>query len=388
MQNELNIQKYLRAGGSLEKLTEDFGIYSTVKDGKVILTYDQIESSKCKAHPIVKECRGLILYTDNYDTAAMSFERFFNYGETGAEALGNDFSKLLCLPKLDGTLITLWNDRTDSKWKVSTRGMMYAEGRVGTLSTKSFADLFWEAVKDTNIPDFADQGTLGNDISYIFELTSPENRIVTPYTTSRATLLTMRNKKGFGEFLHGTLAHTARDLNVDYVKPVPMTDWQTLLSMQGLAAMDEGYVLVEETNDLSHKRVKVKNPAYLAISHTVQAPTEKNFLRLVQEGAKTGAVDEYLVYYPEYTPMFHDIMDKLDIILYRLIGDWANLSGVEDRKTFALYAKETPFPNIMFLLKDGRICRPGEVSTEEKPGIVEYLYSLSTEKLLDMIRKV
>jgi hypothetical protein len=43
------------------------------------LNYDQIESAK--AHPVVMECRGLILSYPHGEVVARSFDRFFNYGE-------------------------------------------------------------------------------------------------------------------------------------------------------------------------------------------------------------------------------------------------------------------------------------------------------------------
>ena len=45
------------------------------------LSYDQLESPK--GHPIVRECRGLILSaSDNWNVVAYPFNRFANQGET------------------------------------------------------------------------------------------------------------------------------------------------------------------------------------------------------------------------------------------------------------------------------------------------------------------
>jgi hypothetical protein len=50
----LNVQKYLQSGKTLENLSDDFGIKSNPhpEDGRVILNYDQIDSSKHKMEPI------------------------------------------------------------------------------------------------------------------------------------------------------------------------------------------------------------------------------------------------------------------------------------------------------------------------------------------------
>ena len=61
---ELEVQKYLRAGKTLENLKEEFGISANQHGGYkklYSLKYDQIDSHSVRSHPIVRECRGLIL---------------------------------------------------------------------------------------------------------------------------------------------------------------------------------------------------------------------------------------------------------------------------------------------------------------------------------------
>lgn len=74
----LEVQKYLKTH-SLEELKDEFDINYKEYDDRVILKY-RIDS-KPKFHPIVKECRGLILSLPNFDVIARGFDRFFNYGE-------------------------------------------------------------------------------------------------------------------------------------------------------------------------------------------------------------------------------------------------------------------------------------------------------------------
>ncbi len=110
----LNVQKYLKYGKTIEDLAAELGIKSQKHDTLplVILNYDQIESPK--THPIVRECRGLILNSDTYDLVAKSFNRFFNWGEVADELKLFDFSDFYTSTKEDGSLVTLFY--FDDKW--------------------------------------------------------------------------------------------------------------------------------------------------------------------------------------------------------------------------------------------------------------------------------
>lgn len=97
----LEVKKYLQLN-SLEKLTEEFAIKvrrHSKYPNLVGLVYCQIDSPKL--HPIVRECRGLILdETNNWSVVAYPFFRFFNYEEGGADKI--DWNTATTYTKLDG----------------------------------------------------------------------------------------------------------------------------------------------------------------------------------------------------------------------------------------------------------------------------------------------
>jgi hypothetical protein len=372
----LHIQSELKSGKTIPEVCDPLGIKYTIKDGKAIFTYDQIESPK--THPVVRECRGLVLYTNNFDVAAFPFERFFNYGESGADVFPGDLSRCLVLPKLDGSMCNLWWDRKTDEWHVSTRSMLYAEGSVNNLTDKTFADLFREAFSKTRLKDptnlFISTLSEAAITTFTFELTSPLNRIVTPYKELNITLLTTRrNDEDLSENSLEKTRRWAEQIGCDVLKPVPITDWQELLKMQGLAATDEGFVVVRESKQGSHKRVKVKNPAYLAISRLVSSISERAFMELIQQNGQ----DEYLVYYPEHREYVDKLLRGLSKMQSIIKNDWLELYNIEDRKTFALEAQKRMFPSILFSMRDKRITN---LSID--------LLLLRTDNLLDMVRRV
>jgi hypothetical protein len=300
----------------------------------------------------------------------MAFERFFNLGESGAEDLGEDLSKCLVLEKLDGTLISLWWDRTANKWQCSTRGMLYADGTVGQLSTKTFSQLFWEAW--ANNPDKTDINQLNKSFVYVFELTSLENRIVTPYEKTGIHLLTIRDLTTLHELSRAGALAEARRLLLPIVYSVHALDWESLRQMQGKEVTYEGYVVVKESIG-SHRRVKVKNPAYLAISRLFgKGTTEKALMEMI----KCGDWPEFLTYYPQYESNFkhlQGVFQKLCDIVRRDYGDLVNIT---ERKDFAQAATQKMFPSLLFAMRDGKI------TTLEKDLL---LYPV--EKLLILMHK-
>ena len=59
-------------------------------------------------HPVVRECRGLVLHAQTHDLVARSFPRFFNWGEMAEEMKGFDFSDFTVHTKEDGSLVLLY----------------------------------------------------------------------------------------------------------------------------------------------------------------------------------------------------------------------------------------------------------------------------------------
>ena len=136
---ELHVQAFLRKGSTLQDLKNDLGIkYVENDDGRVILNYCQIKSPK--THPIIIECRGLTLDSNNnWNVVGRAFDRFFNYGEHTDLTLLFDWSNFECSVKEDGSLITLYYI---NGWKINTRGS-FANSKCN-FSNNSWRDLVFE----------------------------------------------------------------------------------------------------------------------------------------------------------------------------------------------------------------------------------------------------
>src|SRR5579883_1600631 len=101
----LHVQTWLRAGKSHQQLTDELGIHVICHPELplVILDYDQIDSPR--SHPVVRECRGIVLHAETHDLIGRSFPRFFNWGEMQDDAKKFDFASFSAHTKEDGSLI-------------------------------------------------------------------------------------------------------------------------------------------------------------------------------------------------------------------------------------------------------------------------------------------
>ncbi len=334
------IQKFIRENG-LNSLKEDpyfIEVKEYPEEGLVILNYNQLDSKKY--NPIVNECRGLILDTKNdYKIVAKSFNRFYNYGEC-PDSKKYNFNDCIVQEKIDGSLCTVYFH--NNKWNVATRKMANAEGM--NFFNNSFKETFEKALSLKKFEDF-DKG-----FNFIFELVSPETRVVTPYSNFEVYLLAI--------IYHGLEYHTyenlnkiAKELNVKRPKLFKVSSFDDIKKMiKELPALEEGYVCLWEKGN-SFYRLKIKNPSYLAISHLRENGkiSEKCVILLVTSGDE----EEYLNYFPEDRKVFKPYIDAFKRLKEHVNELWKQNKDIKNQKEFALKIKDTPIKSILFSFRKG-----------------------------------
>lgn len=335
----LEVVNYIKQNG-LDKLCERYEI-AAKRHGKhpnlVLLKYDQINSPT--SHPIVRECRGLILDEANdWNVVCFPYKRFANYGEGWAAEV--DWSSARVYEKLDGSLMTLYF--YDGSWQVSSSGMPDASGEVNGYGI-TFAELFWQVWSKLGykLPD--DTG-----VCYMFELMTAKNRVVVRHTEDRIALHGARRLSDFRELNPIVESHHH---GWECVKVFPLTSWDEVVeASKHLEPMEsEGYIVC----DANYNRVKVKSPQYVAVSHLRDSVgmSRRKLLELV----RTNEGSEFLSYYPEFTNDYNDIKYKYERLLGRMEGFYDGIKHVEERKDFAKLALTQPFSDAMFQMKYGKI---------------------------------
>lgn len=328
------VTNYLK-NHNLDDLKNNFGIDYHQYSDRIILNYGMISSAKNKFNPIVIECRGLIL-DNSLNVLHRAFDRFFNYSE---DPKSNEFdiSRAICLEKLDGSLIGFYYD--GKNWNFSTRGMAFAEGLINPDTGETFNQFINSNFK--NEINYLKNNCNPNN-SYIFELTSPENRVVTRYLDRRLNLLAIRNKKT-GEYI-------SNELNDWKWKPKQYTfkNFNDIInSMKNLPEDSEGYVC-----NLGEWRIKIKNPSYLAIHNLrTNGPIhEKYIINLVHNRDEA----EYLGSFPEDYEKFKPYIYIRDNIESYYINIYNKYKNIETQKDFAIAISKIPLNGILFALRQNK----------------------------------
>lgn len=320
---------------------------------KFSLNYDQIKVKP--GDKLAEQCRGMVvklcdeqqlsdLWKDeipgHLEVLAWPMNRFYNSGETTAAKI--DWSTAKVLEKLDGTMIVLYADRAECEWCVATRSVpnadlpMNSDGIVN--ADRTFSTLFKEGVQNTLGISF-DEWTskLDSSYTYVFELTSPYNRVVVKYDDTRITLLAVRDTKTSLELDPVEFCELLKRQKIE-VPPLPKTF--DLSSIEGAAAyvdqqdpaQMEGVVIIDEY----FNRVKVKNSKWVLSSKMHDAITTSR--RSVLEAILAQKIDDVI-------PLLEgDIRTEVEALTHRVhryiqnldksFAKWRSLAG-DDRKEFA-----------------------------------------------------
>jgi T4 RnlA family RNA ligase len=332
------------------ELTKQFGIKVQSYDHYVGLNYDQIESPK--SHPIVMECRALVLHRDTLAVARRAFDRFFNYNECPEFYNDFDIGRAKVFEKEDGSLIPMWFDFVKGTWEVGTRSMIFAEGdhiMGGTFREKIFAAFGIESEEEFQEKMF----DLETQYTYIFEYVGPSNRIVRRYEKDEMVLLAIRDKETGNYLSHFEVVGTAyylqnsQGLNVRPVKIYNMGSFHEIIAaIKELPALEEGYVCFDP---VSGKRVKLKNPSYVAI-HQMRGEGQLSMKRVYSLVLENDH-EEYLAYYPEDRVHFEPVVAAVKELEKKLHDEWEEVKDIVDQKDFALMVKDLPFSGVLFMAR-------------------------------------
>lgn len=334
----MEVTEYLKQNG-IGKLVTEFSIkVKEYDEGLIVLNYNQIDSPK--AHPIVLECRGLILDKE-YNVVSRSFDRFFNLGEQPDTQKHIDMSKAVCYEKIDGSLIRIYNWK--GVWYVATRGTAFAESDVNGFPV-TFKDLVFKALEVADDAEFQQMCNcyLDPDITYIGEMTSAENRVVRSYAGYTLHYLAARNNKTF-EFVDCSAA--ANDIGMKQIAQYKFDTTEACIeTAKHLKDLDEGYVLYQDGIPMC----KIKSPVYVAV-HNIRGEglSPKRIAQIVL----SGETDEYLRYFPEDEKFFLPYFEAHKTMMASLMKCYEDTKHIEDQKTFALTVKDNPYSAVLFQCK-------------------------------------
>lgn len=281
------------------------------RDGKyVMFSYDQLESDFNLR--IVREARGIIFENGKWENpVCWAFNKFGNYGESYADEI--DWDTAWVTEKIDGSLIKVW---WDDCWHISTNGTIDAfKAELGDVNMPNFGEYFNKVIEKYywSFENFT--AHLDSNLTYMFELVGPYNRVVIPYEKSDAYFLGARNKFT-GEEYRSTLITTAA-LGVDaFKRPTlyPINTLEECIKVTEEFSWDqEGFVVC----DAQFNRVKIKSPAYV-LAHFMRnnnVVTRKHLIRVVM----LNEVEEFLCYASDYKEELFKVQKLMN--LYHTLGN-------------------------------------------------------------------
>lgn len=336
----MELQNFLQNDGTPEDLKTKYGV-NAKRHGKypnlVLFKYDQIDSPS--GNSLVNECRGVILdEKSNWEVVSRGFNRFYNFGDGAAAKI--DWSTARVQEKIDGSLMMMYH--YDGAWHVASSGTPDASGNVNGDCGKTFAELFWETFNGMGytLPVF------GEDVTYIFELTTPYNRVVIPHTENKLTLLGGRNRI------------TQQELNAEFFKHFKVVREFPLNSIEGIldsfkvinGLRQEGYVVV----DAKFNRIKVKHPQYVAMHHIKDGMSTKRLVEIIRSNENT----EFLTYFPEYTKEFNELLVKFNSMINEIETMFEANKHLTSQKDFAMQVKDRRASGVYFQMrKSGQTAR-------------------------------
>jgi RNA ligase len=309
-----------------------------------------------KEHPILLNCRGLVLDENGY-TVAYPLPKFFNIEEV--EHFGLPDEQFDVYQKLDGSLgiVYFW----DGKWRVNTRGSF--ESNQALTAKVILENKYGSAFLD-------------RELTYLFEIIYPENRIVVNYgDTNDLILLTAFSKQG-----EEHISELNRLQNYySIVQRYHFSDYKTIKSLDW--DNHEGFVVRFKNG----YRVKIKFDTYCKLHYILSGVNEKRIWEYLYEKVNMDELlkdvpDEYYKLIDEITSSFHKKYQEIEknaIAYYNeVIKEISGLTIENDRlfrKTFVEINKK--------VVKDDSLYFGLLMSMLDKKDYSEYIWKSLKPKI-------
>lgn len=341
----LKVQKFLRDfSGSPEQALEMLTIkhdikliYSPTGEKLVNLNYNQIDKDG-KHNPINMECRGLVLdYGDDFKVVAKSFNRFFNFEESPTVTRQFNWKNFSTLEKVDGSLILIYY--YNNSWRVNSRGS-FGQMPCGSWD-KNWEEAVWSIIDETAFELNADK-----NCTYICEICTPYNEVVTKYDENTMFLLSIMNNETLSEVPVDKVI--LGSVGFKYPREYTFSGVEELQSkLAEQHPLFEGYVV----KDNEGMRLKIKAQSYLNLHH-LRGNNGQNFnkpeciLGLILENEQ----DEIIASMPTTASKFEHWENILNSKIAEVSERYNEVREIKSQKEFALKVTsvKSPFNWILF----------------------------------------
>lgn len=347
----MQVIEFIKEHG-LNALTEQLGIHVKCYDDRIVLNYNQIESPK--THPIVMECRGLILDKD-FNVLCRPMDRFFNLGEALNVMPEINWGSAVIFEKVDGSLIKIY--KAFGRWEIATRGTAFAESDCMGFGI-TFRELVLKALgsrhgdgepfSEAEFQRMCDYH-LNPELTYLCELTCVENRVVRRYEGYNLHYLCARRTSDGDYRVDGTDIY---EVGANPIKMYHLSSAEEALeAARQLKNLDEGFIVYQRGVPIC----KIKSPAYVAVHHIRNSTSPNELIRL----AVCGEADEVRTYFPEYGNEIDKHAVSWENVILRAEEIFEKTNSITDQKEFAIAIKDSGgIKSILFQARrDGKSVR-------------------------------
>lgn len=291
---------------------------------------------------ITRQCRGLIMDVGTGKIIARPFPKFFNYGEHVTKGWAIPAGRPIVTEKLDGSLGIMYT--LNGKTWIATRGSF-------TSDQAMWATKWWRENKGDE--------PYGNDVTHLFEIIYPENRIVVNYDFSGLVHLTsLETATGL------PITDSRAIMPVRKAAEVPYTDMETLQKMD--TQNSEGFVLYYPDDNI---RMKIKFPEYIRLHKLVTGVSEIAIWEHLRDGKGLGDLIEKVPdeFYQWVTQVSNRLNNQFNAIREQAERDyndvirtvpWYDENRNRDRKEIALKFQKKENPGILFAILDDKPTAP------------------------------
>lgn len=319
---------------------KQYGEVSVKRDGDLLL-FDYTAKAQYAArwNFFERVSRGLVINSVTGEIVARPFDKFFNWFEGGRKARGHIVS---ITEKLDGSMGILL--RLNGAYRITTRGWFHSE-------QAEWATKFLNANYDLR--------DLPNELTLLFEIIYPENRIVIDYQGREALILLAARNRFTGEYLKffPDVYELAQKYNFPQPNVHSFNNITELIEQTGtLPAEQEGYVVEFSDGD----RYKFKGDRYLELHKLISGLSFKHTL----EAAQAGTINYIREQIPEeHLAEFNAWVTQIETTVAdtkQNVQAAFDAAPKDSRKEYALWVQQNhkKLASYLFALMDGKDYTP------------------------------
>jgi len=301
-----------------------------------ILNYSPKVQSKRVWDEYTISCRGLVIDAKG-NILARPFQKFMNFEEHDPSEIdmSMDFD---IFEKMDGSLIILFYYHARMEWILASRGSFISEQSI-------------EAKKmiDVNIYD-----TLSKNLTYLFEIIYPENRIVVDYGNTRELVLLAVIETKSGVEITYEAMYCAFSSAFKIVKKYVLKNIKTLDDLKILEEDNrEGFVVKFKNNF----RVKVKFSEYIRLHGVLTNVSNLTIWEHLMNNYNFDLLldrvpDEFYDWLKRTTKTLQNNYNEIERLAIKEFLRIYHVNGVTERRAFAMEALKTDYRSILFKLYD------------------------------------